>query len=276
MTEEQDPSGAPAFGRSLRRTRERLGLSVDDIASELRLSRFQVRALEQDDWEQLPGTTYARGYLRSYARLLGLDADQLLSGATTQEIEITRTEPKIGAWKPGDVPAAATPARLPWGWVSALVLIGVLAMAYWQYREDGTLLPNMTRVETAAMTSEPESRSIPTGGAESGDRTAETTDAGLAEDTGASDDPVTPSAPQRVVFQFRQQSWVDVRDARGERLLYRSFQPGRRIEVEGHPPFSVFLGNARAVQVEYMGRTVAPHTRSGRLYARFVLGSPSG
>lgn len=267
MTEEQHTSGAPGFGRSLRRTREQLGLSVDDIATELRLSSFQIRALEEDDWQRLPGMTYARGYLRSYARLLGLDADQLLAGATTQEIEISRTEPKIETRKPGDAPSPETAARFPWGRVVTVLLIGALAAGYWQYRESGTLLPGMVGSEAAATGSETEPQSASTGAS------AVSADPGAS---GASAGSPLPTVSQQVVFQFRERSWIDVRDARGERLLYRSFRPGQRIEVEGQPPFSVFLGNARAVQIEYMGDTVTPDTKSGRLYARFVLGSPSG
>lgn len=263
MTDEQDTSGVQGFGRSLRRTREQLGLSVEDIASELRLSNFQIRALEADDWDQLPGMTYARGYLRSYARLLGLDVDQLLAGATTQEIEISRTEPKIGARKSSDARSAEAAGGFPWGRVSAVVLLGVLAAAYWQYRQSGSPLPGTGGAETAATESAAGTQSEPAG-------------SGAGSATGASDVPSMSTAPQRVVFQFTQESWIDVRDARGERLLYRSFKPGRRIEVEGRPPFSVFLGNARAVEVEYMGDTVTPDAMSGRLYARFVLGSPSG
>jgi cytoskeleton protein RodZ len=86
----------------------------------------------------------------------------------------------------------------------------------------------------------------------------------------------TPTSPRKAVFQFKQRSWVDVRDASGKRLLQRSFPPGRRVEIEGEPPFRVFLGRASAVQVEYMGEIVQHDTNSGRLYARFELGVPSG
>jgi cytoskeleton protein RodZ len=85
-----------------------------------------------------------------------------------------------------------------------------------------------------------------------------------------------PTVPTKVVFQFDQASWIEVRDVKGKRLLYRSFQAGRRIEVDGQPPFHVFLGNARGVKVEYLGQVSTRDAASGRLYTRFVLGASSG
>lgn len=296
MTEEKEPVILPECGRRLRSTRQQLGLSVDDIASELRLSALQIRALENDDWSQLPGTTYARGYLKSYARLLGLDADQLLEGASTEEIEISRTEPEIQthrATATDETPAPSAGKRLPWGWAVTVLLVGALIVFLWRSPEGLQSLPGLFGGQggPGSGVSDQQGAANGDGGARVGgeeDRTAgvavpesgarsKPVDAGGMDEPAAdaSDRPPMPTTPDRVVFQFDERSWIEVRDARGARLLYRNFQSGRRIEVEGQPPFKVFLGNAGGVQVEYMGRTVKPDTTSGRLYARFVLGPSS-
>lgn len=269
MTDKQEPAIAPGCGRQLRRTREQLGLSLDDIASELRLSGHQIQALEEDDWDQLPGATYARGYLRSYGRLLGLDVDQLLVGASTQEIEISRKEPEIEARNspaPGAEATTGPSAGFPWGWTTVVVMVAVLAAGYWQYRQGGLMLdPAGQPGETAVAAHD-----------ESGESASGSGAAGMTALPDDGDAPGMPTEPGKAVFQFNDRSWADVRDAGGKRLLYRSFSRGRRVEIQGQPPFSVFLGNARAVQVEYMGDVVTPDPNSGRLYARFVLGAPSG
>lgn len=275
MTDNQEHAIVPGCGRQLRRTRERLGLSLDDIASELRLSGHQIQALEEDDWDQLPGATYARGYLRSYGRLLGLDVDQLLAGASTQEIELSRTEPEIEA-RTSPEPGTGTneaprqpSGHFPWAWTTVVVVVAVLATGYWQYREGG-LMPDPAGLSgDAAVAVHDESDASASGAGDA----AET--AWLDEGEGA-DEPRMPTEPGKAVFQFNDRSWADVRDAGGERLLYRSFPRGRRVEIQGQPPFRVFLGNARAVRVEYMGDVVTPAATSGRLYVRFVLGAPSG
>ena len=67
-----------SFGSALRRTREQKGISLDDIAGETRLSRRYLLALEDEAIHKLPGGTYNRAYLRTYAGYLGLDAEWLV------------------------------------------------------------------------------------------------------------------------------------------------------------------------------------------------------
>lgn len=289
MTEEEnkpdEEPGAQECGRQLRRTREKLGLSLDDVAAELRLGTFQIQALEDDDWTKLPGTTYARGYLRSYARLLGLDADQLMAGASTQEIEITRTEPEIkvrkpAAPEPGEEPEPEAESEVPgpsrartWIGAAALAVLVVLGAAYWQHRDGATLLPGVTGPGSTAQQDPVVDEEMNVAPPEP---VLEPADAAAYFEELDEGPPPMPTVPDKAVFEFTGDSWIDVRDAGGERLLYRDFPAGRRVEVEGRPPFRVYLGNAEAVQVEYMGDVVEPDTGSGRMYARFVLGAPAG
>lgn len=284
MTEEEKSTDVPECGRRLRQTREQLGLSVDDIASELRLSGFQIRALENDDWDHLPGTTYARGYLRSYARLLGLDPDQLLAGASTEEIEISRTEPVLdNRVVPSGAAPAAGKSRGRWGWLLGVVLLGAVVVALWRSPLGRQLMPDLTMMQAPSSDSEMAQQRAGDGTASAGAEqplpeavaaTGGQNSTGTSE--GASDQPPMPTQPDRMVLQFDERSWVEVRDARGQRLLYRSFQAGRRIQVEGQPPFRVYLGNARGVRVEYLGDTITPKAVSGRLFARFVVGGSTG
>ena len=313
MTENDQSAGAPGCGRLLRRTRESMGLSVEDIAAELHLSLRQIEALETDDWEQLPGVTYARGYVRGYARLLGLDAEQLLSGASTQEIELSRVEPEITTQKQkkekekqekekketkqktgkkeksketrkeeptgprAGSDATVAVSRPPWGLIVGTAVFVAALLLLWQFQ--GKLAGPWTADEGTASTLQhepaPEEEAEIAAEAEIAGEPGTESEASEEASAPVSDQPTTPTEPGRVVFQFDQGSWIDVRDAAGNRLLYRNFQAGRRIEVEGEPPFRVFLGNARGVQVEYLGGIVKPDTSSGRLYARFRL-APSG
>ena len=64
-------------GQELAFAREEKGMSQEQIADILNLTLANVIALENDDYESLPGWTYVSGYLRAYARLLGLDSDSL-------------------------------------------------------------------------------------------------------------------------------------------------------------------------------------------------------
>lgn len=276
MTEKTEHVEAPECGRLLKRTRERLGLSLDDVAADLRLSPFQIQALEEDDWERLPGITYARGYVRSYARLLDLDAEKLLEGATTEELKIP---PAGGSSDDAEETGAAGTGRRAGGgsavtWIGGLVVVILAAVWFWRSEEASRLMPEVNTGEAPAVEASADSAAA-TGeaAATADDEQAAVQPAGTTETNG---EKPLPEGWRRVVFRFDEPSWVDLRDARGERILYRSFQAGRRIEVEGEPPFRVYLGNAGGVQVEYSGQSISPDPRAGTLYARFVLGAPSG
>jgi cytoskeleton protein RodZ len=67
-----------SIGADLARAREERGLSVSDVAQQLKFGVRQLEALEQDRFDQLPGGTFVRGMVRSYARLLKIEPEPLL------------------------------------------------------------------------------------------------------------------------------------------------------------------------------------------------------
>lgn len=71
----EDPTGP---GPQLREARHRANLSLEEVATQLRLDRRTVRALEENEFQHLPAPTFIRGYIRSYARLLGLPPGPIL------------------------------------------------------------------------------------------------------------------------------------------------------------------------------------------------------
>jgi len=82
-------------GEVLRARREALDVSVREVAETLNLSMTMIEAIEADDAERLPGTVFARGYVRAYARLLELDPKPLLKYYPKAEV----------AEQPGEVPS---------------------------------------------------------------------------------------------------------------------------------------------------------------------------
>ena len=66
-------------GAALREARERKGLDVLSVANQLNLHRQIIEALEADDFETLPEAIFVRGYLRNYARMLGLPPEVMIA-----------------------------------------------------------------------------------------------------------------------------------------------------------------------------------------------------
>ncbi len=66
------------IGPSLKAAREAAGLGLGEVADRLKLSMRQLEAIERDDFDALPGATFVRGFVRNYARFLGVDPEPLM------------------------------------------------------------------------------------------------------------------------------------------------------------------------------------------------------
>ena len=85
---------APAPGQILRAAREHAGLSQEDIAGKLKLAPRQVAAIELGDWSSLPERTFTRGFMRNYARMVGVDPESLgLDHAPSQPQAASQLKP---------------------------------------------------------------------------------------------------------------------------------------------------------------------------------------
>ncbi|SMC24883.1 cytoskeleton protein RodZ [Andreprevotia lacus DSM 23236] len=70
--------GTISVGARLKARREQLGMTIEQAAQQLKLTKTQVAAIERDAYDTLPGNTFARGFVRNYARLLEIDPAPLL------------------------------------------------------------------------------------------------------------------------------------------------------------------------------------------------------
>ena len=117
---------AQSLGQALQAGREARGLSREEVAKALRLSISTVRRLENEDWEMMPAPVFVRGYVSSYARLVGLDADALLSLYKVMDVR-SSTEPRIELTS---VDGDHKGFRAPWIFAgAALVAAAVVAVS---------------------------------------------------------------------------------------------------------------------------------------------------
>ncbi len=65
-------------GQCLAAARQAQNFSVKDVAQRLNLATATIQALERDDYQHLPGSTFIKGYLRAYARLLNLESEEIV------------------------------------------------------------------------------------------------------------------------------------------------------------------------------------------------------
>lgn len=234
-------------GQCLRAAREAARLSVTDIAQALKFSPRQVEALEADDFAALPGNTAVRGFVRSYARFLKLDADTLLhrldARSPAQPAEV-RPPDNMGSAEDAATQRALTPLLS----LAIVVMLAALLLGAWHWWGPQTRPPT----STAGMAAAPAVLPLPPVGP-------------------AADPPVVPgdstasaAAAAGLVFVFEDRSWVEVGGADGQVLHTGENLAGTRLTLGGKPPFDIVIGNAGRVRLSYDGREIdlAPHTRA--------------
>jgi len=67
------------IGEKLRNAREENGITLAEVENETKIRRKYIIALENEDFDVLPGKVYVKGFLRNYARFLGVDGDDLVN-----------------------------------------------------------------------------------------------------------------------------------------------------------------------------------------------------
>lgn len=93
------------LGELLRRERERHGLTQEDVAQQTKISIYNIRAIETGRKEALPHPVYAKGFVKNYARLLGLDENELA--------EVMDREHRVEEDDFGESPAMEKPVSMP-------------------------------------------------------------------------------------------------------------------------------------------------------------------
>ena len=232
-------------GRRLRDGREQAGLSEEEVARRLHMSVTFVRAIEADDYERLPEAAFIRGYMRNYARHVGVPAEEVANLFQQMIEEDTRTDHEH---------EDSQPARSGGGkrgyltWVVPLVLV-LLALGWWlslDERDDALPADSLDTVslEQGAEDSLPEQPAPAT--AEPADGSIDTAPAEL-EVTAASEAAAPAITPDQLRIAFNGPCWVQVLDASGETLFSGQRDGTSALLLSGLGPFRITFGNGAAV-----------------------------
>ena len=287
----------PAFGENLQREREMRGVALEEISSATKISLRFLQAIEQEDFAKLPGGIFARSFIRSYARYLGLDEDRVV--AEYQLAARPQTEVDLHRLTPGRFSTPRLASRSPL--VGALVAAVLLAGGYALFRYSRPMVeipaphasgPALTPTQAAppAPASEanpPLSSVTPLAGNSTpgaAPTTAPATAPGMAPSASASTPPpIQNAAPQSAAVpvkppgtKFAQDSglvlqvaateraWIAV-DADGKTVLQRVLNPNEVETVKAHDSFDVTAGNSQGIILTLNGETLKPLGRRGEV-----------
>jgi hypothetical protein len=119
----------PDIGASLREARMRARIDVSDIEAQTKIRAKYLRALENEEWDLLPGPTYVKSFLRTYAEALDLDAKLLVDEYKLRHEHLSEVELQpINAAAPGRERRRQTPTLPPWFFVAVIFVALVLSL----------------------------------------------------------------------------------------------------------------------------------------------------
>jgi cytoskeleton protein RodZ len=212
----------PDIGESLREARMRARIDISEIEAQTKIRAKYLRALENEEWDLLPGPTYVKSFLRTYAEALDLDAKLLVDEYKLRHERLSEVELQpINAAAPGRERRRQKPILPPWFFV-AVIIAGLLVALY-------LLGSGENDPDTAATPPPP----------------ATTT----AEDRPAANPPPPPRArPTRVRLRIEATGPVNICLKAGDRTLIngQTLEAGQRTPTFASRRFRLTLGNNSA------------------------------
>lgn len=277
------------MGETLRHAREQRGLSLDELSRRTKISPVALRAIETNDIQRLPGGIFLRGFLRSYAREVGLNAEdtvsryvaqfESLSGSAGDSLpDLNVLEVPIGHAEPptGDEPARRVPILA----LAAAIVLSLGGLAYMTLRERSTTsetasAPAVRNAVALAAPSVPAAaadETVVTNAATTGSEAAtiggEALSAGAATATAGIQEPspaATPAGDTLVItIQTTGPCWVSA-VVDGRTAIYRLMQADEMETLEGGTDVMLLVGDAATFTFQVNGAAGKPLGAAGEV-----------
>ncbi|EHR1014716.1 cytoskeleton protein RodZ [Vibrio parahaemolyticus] len=314
MTEHENTNEVPLSieaGTLLKNKRESLGMTQKQVADRLRLRVSVIEDIENNRFESQQVATFTRGYLRSYAKFVGLDEKVVLVALEqTADVKPKEQEIEMQSFSRKTKHEKHNSRIMLLTWVIAIVIIGISAAWWWQNQQENSLAQVVAEanVETSQpsadeiadidlMTEEELIASTPTELAASNNTASESsinaaqTDEVVPAETEESAteatkepvavieaaeevqeaSPVVPEGMTLLTMKFKADCWIQVKDTNGKTLVSGTQKPGQDVELTGKAPFKVILGAPEGVTMTFASEPVDLSGYTSGKVARFTL-----
>ena len=283
-------------GQTLAEGRKQKGLTQEEVAKKLHLSASVVDKLENNQFDDQIPDAFARGYLRNYAKLLGIEEQEIIA-SYTQLIGQSKLKnyytPTTTVGNPSSSGVSANQIV-----VAFVIIVTLLVIAIWYFThsvEEVDASPvsqpaveEQSQLSTTTNNNVSEASSTISNAADSNSIDFSTLN---GDNSIPSNTSVPESQPEAVVepqvptgfvesseatlsFEFEDDCWVQVADSNGEVLAVGLKTAGRQFEVTGVAPISVVLGKPDVVNIAYNNSAVDLACFPANSTARFTLDSP--
>jgi cytoskeleton protein RodZ len=251
----------PALGERFRAAREARGLTLSDVAEQIRIRSVYLAAIEDENWATIGAPVYTRGFLRTYARFLALDPEEVVAAFNASSGTGTSTPTAVA----GELPRARERQLSPLIWLASLVAVLLVAFVFYNW----LTLRQRVAVVGSAPSSIP--AAAPTAPAPSLTPAAASPGAASATSAPASALPLTPTASSSpgaplIALRFSATSWVRVM-IDGDVRMEGTFAAGTDRQFPGKKAV-LLIGNAGGVDVTVDGRDLGKLGKSGEVVQR--------
>lgn len=259
-----------SFGARLKREREQRKMTLDDISVSTKIGTRFLAALEEERFDQLPGGIFNKGFVRAYARHLGIDENQAIAdfvAASAPSLpETPPEEPPVLAALAVRVPESKRKSRgndgIPWGIVAVVLLILAFGFALWGFHSRQKPVPSVT--VPPPVTTEPSAASPQKAAPEPPPATSQQTAtpapqpppgplASVPEASAPAAVPATNAGAFQVLIQAREDSWVSI-TADGKQIFEDTLTAPAEKSIEARNQIVIKTGNAGALDIAFNGK----------------------
>ncbi len=255
---QRDQEAGESFGSWLKKHREGVDIRLEQVAEHTKISRDILQAIEEERSEDLPASVFVRGFLRQYARFVGLDPDEVVS-------LYSGAHPSMDEFSPSGKQPRESGGT--WLGIALVVLLAAVAAGWWFFGRS-VLRPDSIQsadnaVATMAEVSDPASSAAREEGGTSDEPAAlaipdgsapeiEESTAGAATDQSAAGQEFTVDGLIRVTIDFVEDCWVES-TVDGERQISTLYAKGESLRLEAEESVHVLLGNYSGAVVHVNG-----------------------
>lgn len=265
-------------GPLVRAAREARGQSLQHLSVLLKISERRLQAFEEERWSEVGDRTFIRALAQRLCRHLGLDPQPILQSLPAPVVEPMRSIDRSASTLAGSLSASGAMRLAPMddrrsgaAWFTpvragvAVILLAAGALALLPADTWGPTTEQAPPAQPApsAPSAEPAQAAAPEGAASAPAEGVAAAPAVVAASEPAAASPAVQavaampmSAAAGLQLTARQDTWVQVSDAKGVVLLSRLLRSGETVGVEGARPLRLRVGNAAGTEARWLGRVV--------------------
>lgn len=279
-------------GTLLKKQREVLGLSQKQVADRLRLRMAIIRNIEDNQFDSDLVVTFIRGYLRSYAKAVGLSEHDIMEAYEANCVSEPQ-EQKMQSFSRKTKREKHDNRIMTITWIIVLVIIGMSSLWWWQHNQQDSLLPS--NHPPAVVSEEPIAPVVSnatdfvtvtelTQAQSQDDALTESDETSVSSSIVDEESTTVPrvvdetpviaedlSLNHQLTMTFSADCWIQVKDATGKTLSTGIKKAGQTVNLQGETPLQVILGAPEGVSVTFASEPVDLSGYTSGKVARFTL-----